>query len=229
LGGQISSKAFSAQTADGGTISLAARELRLDRGSEIVASNEGDGDAGAIEILLGDALYLSGSEITTRAISGSGGKVTIVAPRLVDLLDSRIETRVSGGLVGDDGGNIEIDPRLVALNRSSILATAVSGDGGDITITADELLSSADSVIDASSQLGVDGDVVIRSPAGELIEGVAPLQADLLGAADLLRRGCTAQRSPSGTLTVAPRVVRIGPDGVLEDAPGEAQERCEKP
>lgn len=223
----IASKALSAHQTRGGTISIAGRELQLERSSQIAASNEGRGDAGNIEIDLGDALRISESEITTEARDGFGGNVTIQADRLLDMLDSRIATSVSGAT--GDGGNIEIDPRLVVLNRSSILATAVGGDGGSITLIAAELLSSADSAIDASSQLGVDGDVVIRSPAGELIEGVAPLQADLLGAADLLRRGCAAQRSPSGTLTVAPRVVRIGPDGVLEDGPGEAQEHCEEP
>ena len=175
--------------------------------------------------MLEDALRMSDSEITTEARNGFGGNVTVTAHGSWTCWTATITTSVTGE--DGDGGNILIDPRLVVLNRSSILARANAGNGGDITIIADELLSSADSAIDASSLLGIDGKIVISSPVDDLVEEVAPVQADLLGADDLLRRGCAAQRSPSGTLTVAPRVVRIGPDGVLEDEPTADQERCD--
>jgi filamentous hemagglutinin family protein len=212
--------------ARGGDIEIHARDLVIEGGSRISALNRARGDAGDVAIELEDALRISAGRITTEAARGAGGNIAITARRLVDLLDSEISTSVSGAI--GDGGNIRIDPDLVVLNRSSILARASGGNGGDITLVADELLRSADSAIDASSELGVDGHVVIESPVEDLVEEVAPVQADLLGARDLLRRSCAAQSGPSGTLVVAgPRVVRIGPDGVLGDPPASPGQDCE--
>jgi filamentous hemagglutinin family protein len=210
----------------GGDIAIHARALALDSGTRISASNDAQGPAGSIEIHLADDLRSSDSEITTEARNGRGGNVRIEAGELVYLLDSTISASVTTAGI-DAGGNITIDPRLVVLNRSTLRANAAAGNGGNIDITAGEFLRSADSILSVSSRLGIDGTIVIRSPIEDLLEDAVPVQAEPLSDDDLVRRGCAAQRSRSGSLTVAPRVVRIGPQGVLEE--GESSgERCEE-
>lgn len=208
----------------GGDITIYARELFLGPGGVIEASNQHTGDAGNVTLGLVDALRIEGGTITTSSQSGGGGAITIVAGELVELVGGRITTNVSGT---GRGGNISIDPELVVLSRGSrIDTTAGVGDGGDIRIVAGHFLMSADSSLDTRSLSGgVDGEVVIDSPVGVLTDEIAALPDRVLDASDQLRRGCAARRTRAGSLTVAPRVVRVGPGGVL----GEEGERGECP
>ena len=68
-----------------------------------------------------DFLYLTGSKITTSVKDETG-----------------------------NGGNILIDPQLAILNHSRIIAEAIRGHGGDITIIAGEFIQSTDSIVSAT-------------------------------------------------------------------------------
>jgi large exoprotein involved in heme utilization and adhesion len=70
--------------------------------------------------------------MTAEASQASGGEITITAPEMVRLTNSRISTSVFGGT--GSGGNIKIDPQFVILQNSQIIANAVAGRGGNITI-----------------------------------------------------------------------------------------------
>ena len=97
-----------------------------------------------------------------------------------------------------DGGNIEIlEPQFVVLDQGQIVAQAVAGNGGDITIDTEFLIASneAQTVIDASSQLGVDGNVVITSPILDDSAEVLVLPVDFLQVVSLLRQQCALRQS----------------------------------
>jgi hypothetical protein len=79
------------------------------------------------------------------------------------------------------------------LKRSQIIANAFEGQGGNILIIAGTFLADPYSVVSASSALGIDGTVDIRSPIIDLSGFIAPLQKDFQGAADLLREPCAAR------------------------------------
>src|SRR5829696_2139677 len=98
-----------------------------------------------------------GGLISTEATTANGGNIRLSVRDLMYLVDSQITTSVKGAL--GNGGNILIDPHLLVLQRSSIIAQAVRGHGGDITIIADQFLRSADSLVSASSELGISGTV----------------------------------------------------------------------
>jgi filamentous hemagglutinin family protein len=223
-GSAIRSSVIGASPAAGGEIAIHARELVLGPGGAIEASNQSLGDAGNVTLDLVDALRIEDGTITTSSQSGEGGGITIRAGELVELVGGQITTNVSGT---GSGGNIAIDPDLVVLSRGSrIDTTAAVGDGGDIRIVAGHFLMSADSTLDTRSLSGgVDGEVVIESPVAVLADEVAALPDRVLDASDQLRRGCAARRTRAGSLTVAPRVVRVGPQGVL----GSEGERGECP
>ena len=81
----------------------------------------------------------------------------------------------------------------VVLNESQIMADAVEGRGGNIDILADTYLADPFSLVDASSELGIDGMVDIRAPLSNLSGSLKPLLKDFLDAADLLKAPCEAR------------------------------------
>jgi len=91
----------------------------------------------------------------------------------------------------------------VVLNQSQILAQAIFGDGGDITIVAGSYLESADSVVSASSDLGIDGVVDVRAPDTDLKGELTRLPARFLDAAQLLREHCAARVAGRGSFVVS--------------------------
>ena len=147
---------------NGGNIALTAKSVNLNDGGTISASSSGTGLAGDIVIDAGDKFDSHGGLVTTQATVSDGGNVQLTAKDRVYLYKAGITTSVESGLGG--GGNITIDPQFVILNQSNILANAFGGPGGNITIVADNLISSAQSSIDASSALGINGTVNISSP-----------------------------------------------------------------
>jgi len=90
----------------------------------------------------------------------------------------------------------------VVLLDSQILAQAFAGNGGNISITAGNLFVSPDSVIDASSQLGIDGEIVIDSPTADITESIVQLPADYLDVTALLRNRCAARATTGASSLV---------------------------
>jgi filamentous hemagglutinin family protein len=128
------------------------------------------GDAGIITIPADGNLRLSnGSQITTEAVSAGGGAIRIHADGFVLLQDSQISTSVQEG--AGNGGDMNLSPKFIILNNGQIIARANEGQGGNINITTTGIYTfppESCSSIDASSKLGVDGNVQIHSPAVDL-------------------------------------------------------------
>ena len=132
------------------------------------------------------------SSITTEAKQADGGNIHVHAGYMVELIDSKITASVGGG-PETVGGNITIDPQYVILNDSQIIANAYEGKGGNIRIIADVFLASPDSIVDASSALGIDGTVDIRAPITNISGTLAPMQGNFLSTEALLRDRCIAR------------------------------------
>ena len=189
--GEIS--ALSTGTQTGGNIILAARDtIRMSGAASITASNTGPGNAGNIVINAGNQFLAQNGSITTQASQASGGNITIQAIESIRLVNSQLNTSVQGGPT-TSGGNITIDPAIVTLQNSQILAQAVQGQGGNITIIAGTFLADQTSVISASSQFGLSGAVTIQSPLSSLSGSLATLPQQPLQGQHLLRQRCAAQ------------------------------------
>ena len=139
---------------------------------------------------------MTGSTIATEATSADGGNIEIMATDLLRLTNSRITTSVGTGL--GNGGNIVIDPVYVILENSQIIANAFGGNGGNIDITTNALLQSGDSIISASSALGIQGTIEIHAPESDLAGGLTPLPGGLVDPSQLLRESCSARAGRSG-------------------------------
>lgn len=186
---------------DGGNLEIAGDDLVL-RGSSVVRSNSsGTGDAGSIVIETEKSVRLADSAIETEASEAGGGNITIRTRDILDMDNSRISANVRGGLGA--AGNIDIDPDVVRLRGSTITANAVHGDGGNVRIVAGVLVKDASSAIEASSEYGLDGDVIIDAPI--IVASQGREDPHLLKNTSVKSR-CRAARTGEGTLVVQPRM-----------------------
>jgi large exoprotein involved in heme utilization and adhesion len=176
----------------GGNIGIESDTVALSGGAMISAKSSGAGNAGSIGIEAKDTFTSRESFVTTEAKDSDGGNITLNVGYLIRLVDSDISASVGGG-PQTTGGNISIDPQYVILKNSRIVANAYEGTGGNISIVADTFLSDPQSVVDASSTLGVSGTVDIRAPISNVSGFIAPLSSDMLSASALLRERCIAR------------------------------------
>ncbi len=144
------------------------------------------------------------SSVKTEAAQTSGGNIDIQAIDRIRLVNSSISTSVLGG--GGSGGNITIDPDVVVLQNSQVIAQAVQGAGGNITITTPLFLADSNSLVSASSQLGLNGTVTIQSPTSNLSGSLGPLTSKPSQAQALLTQRCaTLANGQTSSFVVAGR------------------------
>jgi hypothetical protein len=174
-------------------------------GSTISGQSTGSGNAGNILIRAGSQFLAQDAAVTTEATKASGGNITLEATESIRLINSRLSTSVQGG-PQTSGGNISIDPAVMTLQNSQILAQAVQGQGGTIGITAGTFLADQTSIVSASSQFGLSGTVTIQSPVSNLSGTLATLPQRPLQAHSLLRQSCAAKANgQSSTFLVTGR------------------------
>jgi filamentous hemagglutinin family protein len=205
----VSTVATSAQQGAGGNVSIAAGDMRLTGITTISAESAGSKDAGSIALTSANDLLMRNSTVTTSAAQASGGNIKLTAPHLIHLVDSTLTSSVQGQ-AGSNGGNINIDPQLVVIQNSQLLATANAGAGGNITIAASgAVLVDPNSQLDASAgPAGVSGSVNINSPIQVLSGTLVPLKLAYTQAG-LSGDRCAAD--PTGRFS---SFVQTGRDGV---------------
>jgi filamentous hemagglutinin family protein len=192
------------------------------------------GPSGDIEIQTGHLTLGPGGSITTEAFSSqpnAGGDVRIAAAGLVSVQHGEIRTNTpfssagnvsiqadtivlegvgpSGGTIvasaAGTGGNIALNAKGFfvqgsALERTGIPGQFVSLDGGDI-----------DSLLDATSRLGVAGNIDVTAPDAALAGQLVALSDAFYDREDLLTNRCEARRASVGSLVVRGRDRVPGP------------------
>jgi large exoprotein involved in heme utilization and adhesion len=174
------------------------------------ATSTGTGDAGNIAVVIGNSLRLQDSAITTAATRADGGNISITTTgSQVFLSNGRITTSVQSGIGG--GGNITLGTaahpiEFLILNGSEIRADAFGGPGGNINIFAGTFLTS-NSILSASSALGVPGTIGIQAGITNVSSVVGQLPESVLQAATLLRAACATRLAggQSSSLVVSGR------------------------
>jgi large exoprotein involved in heme utilization and adhesion len=189
----------------GGDIAINGGVVLLNGRALVSARSNGSGDAGNVAFNVA-SLISESATISTEARLTDGGNIAVKAWDLVYLLNSQMTASVGGG-ASTVGGNITIDSDHVVLNGSSIVANAYEGHGGNIGIAANVFLASSESVVSASSQLGIDGTVDVRAPVTSVSSNPAPVRGGYLQSADVLRDRCVARIQGGGqsSLTVSGR------------------------
>ena len=217
-----------------GDITFTAGDVALRDGGIIIThtGSGSTGNAGNVTIR-SDRLHLDGlSAINTQSEAGAGGDIRLEVTRWIEAIGSTISTSVLGGAGG--GGDITIrmggepDVAVMILDRSRLLAQADRGPGGNMRIVTDLFVPSAppQTVVDASSQFGIDGEVQIDAPDASIVGTLATLPAAFLDAVGLIREGCIA-RAPESTSTFLVRGrggLPAAPGGLLPGAPADGSQ-----
>jgi large exoprotein involved in heme utilization and adhesion len=160
---------------------------------------------------------------TVSPITSSGLNTRVSPPST--LPSGKVQYDITGGTRPGGGGNLfhsfgesgvpnnniatfvnNIDPQFVVLQNSQILAQAVQGPGGNISITTNLLLPDSTSLISASSQFGQQGTIIIQSPISPASGKIVPLGQKPLIATTLLSQRCAALAGgKASSFTVAGR------------------------
>jgi filamentous hemagglutinin family protein len=159
--------------------------------------------------------------IAAESLSGNGGNINIrqlppnpETPRVLLLRNgSSISTTAGNTGKPGNGSNIQIETRfIVAIPRenSDITANAFTGDGGRITINAENLIgiqfqprSTALSDITASSERGNQGTVTLNTPEIDPSRGLTVLPIAPIDVAQKIDRRCNANDASASSTFVA--------------------------
>jgi large exoprotein involved in heme utilization and adhesion len=195
---------------EGGEVLLRADEsLTLDNQSNISAATgllEGDGEGGNISLVSPNITLGNQSFMTASSGQGDGGNIEIQASNFL-LLRNNSSISASAGTFGGGpggGGNIDIGASFVVgvlSENSDIVAVAVTGDGGRVTINAFDIigLEFQDSLtpfsdITATSDFGNAGITVLnRLTDVNVEEGLSELPLDLTDPTRLISQQCQLQ------------------------------------
>ena len=201
---------------NGGNIDINATENIEINNGEIISDSTGTGLAGNISITTEGNIIGNAATISATSLQTGGGDINIDASEVEIENSSLISTSVFNGDGG--GGDITITTvQFTALEDSDILANAIEGAGGNITIDANTLIADVftnngpDSSLDvsdfslfrgngrvdisASSESGVDGTVTI--PDITFIENsLIGLDAAVVTPEQIVSGSCIARQTP---------------------------------
>jgi len=202
-----------------GTVSVQARNISISDGGMITTSSAGGGQAGDINLNVGNLEMHGGASVSSDADKSGGGRITVNAKDTVSLSDSSITTNVAQGT--GRGGDITIGnpdtgtgSRFVILNRSHIQANAQDGDGGAVFIVTDNFLKSFGSIVEASSARGNNGTVRIEAPDLDISGGLTILPVTYFDATRWASTPCEARSDePESRFEVRTHILHPVPFG----------------
>ncbi len=209
--GLVDSGLFTSTETNGkaGDLQVNTDILMLGDGGVIGVNSNALGAAGNLTINA-KTIQLNGGNITASTISGVGGDIDLRSQDSLLLQDnSQIDANAQG--IGD-GGNIRIaTPILLLLDRSQINASAIEGNGGKINLYTQGLFLSLESMLEASSQLGIDGIVSIDTPEIDPNNGLIELSEQTILPKNEISQTCGINSSQ-----IASSFVIIGKGGLSE-------------
>ena len=208
---QISATVQSGAEGNGGDIKIEASSLSIKDTAFIDATTSGNGNAGSVEIMAQEIQLENEAEILAETAFGEGGNIFLnVEDNLILKNNSLISAEAFNNA---NGGNLTIDtnfiiafPNEIPGDGSDIIASAVDGDGGNISITAESLLGiqersalerNGTNDIDASSEFGLDGTISIFTPDINPIQGTTELPQNVVEPEETTQQACRANREIS--------------------------------
>lgn len=157
----------------GGNLTIETGRLQIADGAQIATATFGSGNAGSLTVRATEVELIGGSpggpsSLSTAAApeaTGTGGNLTIETERLRVVDGAQIVTGTfSSGNAGDLIVNASESVELIgsnSLGRSGLFASAIfgTGDGGDLTISTNNLTVQDGATISASNFSSIDPDV----------------------------------------------------------------------
>ncbi len=188
-----------------GSVDINAQQLTVESGADVTVSSP-QGEAGNLTVTA-DIILLDNGGLNAEAGAGQGAAIAL---QDLALLLMRNGGQISAEAFRDaNGGNILInapDGFIVAIadQDNDIIAKAFEGQGGNIDIIVRNIFglverpaiaNNGTNDIDASSEFGLDGNVIIQSPDVEPDQGIVELAGGL--AVPAPRQSCQANSGAS--------------------------------
>ncbi|MCU0534778.1 MAG: filamentous hemagglutinin N-terminal domain-containing protein [Hydrococcus sp. Prado102] len=148
----------------GGELTIDAEQSVQVIDSLLTAGTVGQGDSGNLSINTGQLIVRDDAQIFTTTIgAGEGGDLKIDADQSVQVINSLL-TAGSGGQ--GRSGNLSINTgRLIVRDDARILTITDAGEGGDLTIDADQSMQLINSILTTSTTgKGKAGILTITTP-----------------------------------------------------------------
>ncbi|MEL6813240.1 MAG: filamentous hemagglutinin N-terminal domain-containing protein [Cyanobacteria bacterium J06598_3] len=229
-------------TGNGGTITLTTQNLLVEDEASISVESSELGAAGNLNItaerilladdgnlnastatgaggniaLIADSITLNDAQITAEATRDDGGNLALNLQEVLLLRNGSLISAEAGTAgAGGNGGDITLNSGFVVAvptENSDIRANAFEGNGGNVNITARNLLGIAfrpdvldtpESDITASSLFGRNGEVVITEINPEPPQADAELPVET--APPSVARGCRGQGAQTGSFVSSGR------------------------
>jgi large exoprotein involved in heme utilization and adhesion len=198
---------------DGGNININTNTLTVNNDAQISVSSQGAGNGGRVVVNAGELNLERRGGISAATSSGRGGEIFI---NLNDNLRLSNNSRITAQAFNNaDGGNIDINANFVIAfpgsnNGSDIVANAEQGNGGNINITAESVfgieerpLNDFTNDINASSEFGLSGNVLINTPDVDATQGIVELSSNVVEERDTVATACASERGENtSSLTI---------------------------
>ncbi|MEY2856581.1 MAG: hypothetical protein RLZZ74_891 [Cyanobacteriota bacterium] len=166
--------AFAQGNFDAGSITINSNSLNIANQGQISVSNIGQGNSGNLNITTQDLSLDDSGKLKAEVNGGGQGNLNLSTRNIFLRNNSLISAQAQGA---STGGNIKINntDNLLLAQNSRILANAIQGQGGNIEIMTQGYFVSGDSLVSASSEFGLDGNIDVEN-----INGDRPLELDQL-------------------------------------------------
>ncbi len=195
---------------NGGSIFIAPKIFTIQDGAKVAVDSQGLGQGGNIKIQSERIILDRQGLISAETASNQGGNIDLTAQDFLLLRNrSQISTTAGTNQAGGDGGKINLNAKLIVAvpqENSDITANAFTGNGGRVDITTKGLFGiqprlflTSLSDITASSQLGINGSVVINPIDVDPSRGLVPLPVVPTDPSNRIDQSC----SPNASVTAS--------------------------
>ncbi len=152
---------------DGGNVNINGRSLNLRNGSSLLASTQGQGNAGGVSIdATGDVSLNNQSSISASTDGrGNAGSIEIAAGERVNINNSLVTTAVEAFGIGN-ASNININTQALTLTNRAFLSASTHGrgDAGSVNINASDRVSlQSNSTLSAATSGGAGGSILVKT------------------------------------------------------------------
>ena len=211
LDNHASLNAVSKGEGDAGSIEIEAQQLTIQNSSQAIVSSASF-PAGDIMIISDDLTLDQGTLIAETGGGNGGAEINL---SISNLLFLGSESLISANATGSaDGGNVNIEAQFIIAEiptgnqGSDIVANAISGNGGMVTINSESLfgiefqpLNTSLNDITASSESGAAGIVEILQPNINPAQELVNLGTEVVDATHLIVKSCPTGRGDRENLS----------------------------
>lgn len=177
---------------DAGSIIINSSNLQISDRGNISVSNLGNGNSGNLNLTTSKLSLDDSATIEAQVNTGNRGNIRLNTDNI--FLNERSEITANAGNTAT-GGNIVINntENIVLLENSKIVADAIAGDGGSIDIITQGYFVSAHSLVSASSELGLDGNIEIKTIDGDRAIELDRLPDNVTDASEQITQACGSE------------------------------------